>query len=412
MSRKRLTLPATLLAGTLAFTGCDGLFEVTNPGPIPDDELNTIGAMPSLVNGMSADLSFALGSVVQTFSILSDDLYHAGSYTAEGLYNRGVLRPEDVNTDWGYMHRSRWVAESGIERMKTVMGAEFDRSPLAARAYLYAGFSNRLLGENVCTAVFDGGPGMDYQEHLRRAETQFSEAVRIATAINNAPLRNAAYGGRASVRAYLGKWTEATADAAMVPGNFVYEAQFSLNTSRENNDLAYETNNRREFSVFNTPWAKVHGDPRVPWDSIKTSSGGVQTGQDGRTPFFRQMKYPNLAANIPLTKGAEMLMIRAEAALRADDVDGATGFVNQQRAVYGLAALPVPASVDAAWRMVQKERGAVLWVEARRFGDLRRWYEEGHRQFMAEDDPRLATWGERAQCFPVSEREVLSNPNF
>ena len=56
-------------------------------------------------------------------------------------------------------------------------------------------------------------------------------------------------------------------------------------------------------------------DARVPWDTIKTTSGAVAVGQDGRTSFFRQRKYPTLAADIPLVKGTEMLILRAEAAL-------------------------------------------------------------------------------------------------
>ncbi|MDP9349031.1 MAG: RagB/SusD family nutrient uptake outer membrane protein [Gemmatimonadota bacterium] len=409
---KKRFLSVAVVAGALTLPACSDLFEVTNPGPIPDEQLNTLTAMPSLVNGMSADLAFAMGEVVQSFSILSDDLYHGGSYTAEGLYNRGVIRPEDVNGDWGDMHRARWVAEQGIQRMKTVMGADFDKSPLAARAYLYAGFSNRLLGENVCTAVFDGGPAMDYKEHFKRAEAHFTEAHRIASALNNATLRNAALGGRASARAYQGKWDEAVTDAALVPAGFTYNALFSLNTSRENNDLVFETYNRREYTVFNTQWARVSRDPRVPWDTVKTSTGRVQTGQDGRTPFFQQKKYQTLDADIPLTKGTEMLMLRAEAALRAGRVADAMQLINQQRAFHGLAALPTPTTSDAAWRTLQKERGAVLWIEARRFGDLRRWYAEGQRQFMAEADPRLATWGTRAQCIPVSDEEARTNPNF
>lgn len=411
---KRNLVSAALLSGALSLSACDGLFDVSNPGPIPDDELNTAGAMPSLVNGMSADLAFALGELVQTLSILSDDLYHGGSYTAEGLYNRGVARPEDVDGDWGDMHRARWVAEDGIRRMKEVMGADFDRSPLGARAHLYAGFANRLLGENVCTAVFDGGPPLDHKEHFKRAEAHFSEALRIAGALNNATLRNAALGGRASVRAYQGRWSEAAQDAALVPTGFTYSALYSLNTSRENNDLVFETYNRREYTVFNTQWARVFRDPRVPWDTVRTSSGAVQRGQDGRTPFFQQRKYQSLDADIPLTKGTEMLMIRAEAALRAGDVPEAMRLINLQRAAYGLAALAVPASSDAAWRTLQRERGAVLWLEARRFGDLRRWYAENLRQFTAEAsaDARLGSWGERAQCIPVSDEEQRTNPNF
>ena len=36
--------------------------QVTNPGPLQDSQLNAVSAMPALVNGMSGDLSYALGN--------------------------------------------------------------------------------------------------------------------------------------------------------------------------------------------------------------------------------------------------------------------------------------------------------------------------------------------------------------
>lgn len=412
---KRSFLKAALLGGALLLPGCGDFLEVTNPGPIPDEELDQPSAVPSLVTGMSYDLSQAMNQVVQGGAIMSDDLFHGGSYTAEGLWNRGVIRSEDVNTEWASMHQARWVAEQGIERMKKIEGFDFDKSPLAARAHLHAGFANRLLGENVCEAVIDGGPRQDVKVHFQRAEASFSEALRIAQAQTSATVRDslsrAAYGGRASVRVWLGNWAGAAEDAARVPVGYRYHAVFSLNTPEENNDLVFETYNRREYTVFNTQWAKGSKDPRVPWDTVRVGTR-IQTGQDGRTPFFQQRKFSDLGADVPLTKGTEMLMVRAEAALRNGDVAGAMALVNQQRAFHGLAALPVPSTPSAAWRVLQKERGAVTWLEARRFGDLRRWYAEGRREFMQEDDARLKEWGTRAQCIPVSRNEELSNPHL
>ena len=63
-----------------------------------------------------------LDEVLQNSSVMGDDLYHGGSYGPQGLFNRGVILKEDVNGMWGEMHRARWVAESGIERMKQVLG--------------------------------------------------------------------------------------------------------------------------------------------------------------------------------------------------------------------------------------------------------------------------------------------------
>ncbi len=409
----RLVWRASVATSLVAFAACN-FFDVSNPGPVPDDELNRPSAMTSLVTGMSFDLSRSMDATTQETAIMADELYHGGSYADEGLYNRGIIRNDGLtNTLWGAMHRARWVAESGIERMKEVMGADFEKSPLAARAYIYAGLANRILGENVCEAVFDGGPPEDFKVHFSRAEQQFSEAIRIAGALTGAvkdSLLRAAYGGRASVKAWQGKWSEAVADAQLVPTNYVFLAFFSTNTTNENNDLAFETTTRSEYTVFNTQWAKnSNRDARVLWDTVRTSSGALAVGQDGRTTFFRQRKYLNLAADIPLVKGTEMLVLRAEAALRNGDVAGAMTLINLERAFYNSSTSPLPpltaTTAAEAWPILQKERAAVTWLENRRFWDLRRW--------LTEPPPIQNNYlASRDKCIPVSENEQQSNPNL
>jgi hypothetical protein len=387
-------------------------FDVTNPGPIADENLNTAGAMPGVVTGMSFDLSRAVNIAIQALPIISDELYHGGSYTPEGLFNRGIVRPEDANDLWGTIQRARWVAESGIERMQPVLGEGFATNALSARAYIYAGLANRLAGENLCEAVIDGGPAEDSKVYFTRAEADFTQAITIANTLTGSlkdSLLRVAYGGRASVRAAQGKWTEAVIDAPLVPTSYVFVAPFSTNTTAENNGLVTETTDRSEYTVYNSQWAQVFKDARVPWDTIKTTNGAIAVGQDGRTPFFRQRKYVNKGSDVPLVKGTEMLLIRAEAALRSNDVAGAMTLINQERAFYSTAAAPLPAltatTAADAWRILQKERGAVLWLETRRLWDLRRW--------NAEPAPIQNTFlNNRDKCVPISQNEIQSNPNL
>ena len=97
---------ATVAITTLATTAGCNFFDVSNPGPIADDNLNVPTAMTGLVTGMAFDLSRAYDVVTQGAAIMSDDLYHSGSYgPGEGLWNRGIIRPEDINGHWGGMHR-------------------------------------------------------------------------------------------------------------------------------------------------------------------------------------------------------------------------------------------------------------------------------------------------------------------
>jgi len=392
---------AGVAIATLVCTACN--LDVSNPGPIQDDQLNAAAAVPALVNGMSGDLSFALGNYIDRGALGAGELAEAGNFAAEQQYGIGVIRPEDVNPDWSNMQQARWSAENGLQRMQKVLGASFETNVDTPRAYLYAGFANRLLGENVCTGVIDGGPAQSDSVYFQRADSLFTRAYTIAKALNNTNVANAALGGRASIRAWLGDWNGAVADAILVPNTFVFNAIFGTGTARENNDLANQTITRRETTVFGTRYATIFKDPRTPWDTVKTTSGAVQTGQDGKTKFFRQTKYTSLGANVPLVKGAEMLLLRAEAALRNGDIAGMTTLINQERALYtGLTAVTAPANTADAWTLLQNERGSVTWLEGRRLWDLRRWLANGTNNFLAT----------RSKCIPVSTNELASNPNL
>ncbi len=389
-------------AGAVALFCAACSLSVTNPGPLQDSQLDTPAAIPALVNGMSGDLSFALGNYIDRGALASGELTEAGNFAAEQQFYNGIIRPEDVNPDWANMQTARWVAESGLRRMQEVLGAGFETNADTPRAYLYGGFANRLLGENVCTGIIDGGAPQSDSVYFQRAESLFTRANTIATALNNTKVATAALAGRASVRAWLGNWAGAMTDAAAVPASFRFDAIFSTNTARENNDLAVQTISRRETTVYGTVYAQIFKDPRTPWDTIKTSGNKVQTGQDGRTPFFRQTKYTTLGSPVALAKGTEMLLLRAEGALRNGDISGMTTLINQERAQYALTPVATPASEADAWTLLMAERGSVTWLEGRRLWDLRRWLVAGKNNFLQD----------RSTCIPPSANEVASNPNL
>ena len=282
MTRRAMPVAAIALAALLG--GCD--FNVTNPGPLLDEDLNNASAIPALVNGMGGDLSNAIGNYLTRGSLAALELVHSGNFAAERRFAAGTIGPEDVNGDWARMHTARYVAEAGLVRMKTVLGTGFETNANTPRAYLYAGFANRFLGENVCNAVYDGGPALPNSSHFVRAESLFTRALTISRALNNTALTNAALAGRAQVYADQGKWTEAAADAALVPTTFRHNAVFSLNTTRENMDLAAQTITRREVTVWNTVWV-ADRDPRVLYDTVKTGTT-ITMAQDRATNFFAQ----------------------------------------------------------------------------------------------------------------------------
>ncbi len=398
-----------VLAALVPLGACSDVLslEVEAPGRISDDDLNTAEAIPGLVAGMSYDLSQAMDGVLLDLALASGDLWHSGSYDF-GTFPRGILlqAPEDWNGEFGSMQQARWVAENGLARIeKFYAPALFNKSGDVARAYLLAGFANRLLGEVQCTSTIDGGPEVQRTEHFNRANAHFSRAIEIGGAAGVSKIVTAAYGGRASVRAWLGDWAAAATDASQVPLGFTYDAVFSTTSGAVLNDLVDETTDRRELTVFNTSWASITDDTRVPWRIVFDNAGQVQKGQDGETDFYQQRKWLDEDTDVALTHGREARMLRAEAALRSNNIPGMMTHINAARVDAGMAVLATPTGNAAAWEVMHFERAANLWLEGRRLWDLHRWKADGG----VIADPFAAS---RDTCFPISDEERRVNTNL
>ena len=250
--------------------------------------------------------------------------------------------------------------------------------------------------------MIDGGPEIPNTDHFQRAVDQFTAAIPIAQAGGQTDLVNAAYAGRAQAKVLMGDWSGAAADAAQVPADFVFYAEIDVEMR---NILTYETHNRYEYTVYNTYMESHPDDPRAPWVIARNNDGTVANGANGSTPHYQQQKYEDNSSDVALTKGTEMLLIRAEAALRSNDMSTAYARMNEARTFYGMDPLTPAADLAGAWADLHYERGATLWLEGRRFGDLRRWYAESG---PAHDD----TFNGRDTCVPIARAERLSNPNL
>ncbi len=405
---RRLTQLTALLA-FLPLTACSDVLSlnVEAPGRISDTDLNNAAALAGITAGASYNLTSALDATVQQLSMAALDLGHGGSYDFGGI-PIGIFKA-DVE-DWGEyttMSRARWTAEHGLMRMLEVLGpTAYEKDANVAKTYLLAGFANRHLGETQCRVNFDELVGGEYvagsdrphTDAFARADSLFSRAIAVGTAAGSTAANTvtAAYGGRASVRAWQGKWDDAVADATKVPTTFVWNSTFS---SANTNYIWRETNNRREMTLSTVMWQNVTNDPRVPWQTT------TQKGQDGQTPFTRQMKYKTIDADIPVTHGAEMRVLQAEAALRKGDFAGAQGFLNQARSKWSMAPITLSTNPDSAWPTFRFERYATLFLEGRKLWDWRRWNVEG----PPKRDPASAG---RDLCFPIGQAEQRANPNI
>jgi hypothetical protein len=108
-----------------------------------------------------------------------------------------------------------------------------------------------------------------------------------------------------------------------------------------------------------------------------------------------------------------MRLIEAEALLRGGDWPGAMNLINQVRTHAGAPTITATDQTDA-WRLLKRERGIELWLEARRLGDRRRWAAANTPGALDPlEVPGTASHLARQDlCFPIALSERETNDNF
>lgn len=397
-----------VMAGMLGLAGCD----VVNPGQILDADLSEESTFRVLVTGMAGDFANGLDDINWNTSVMMGDLAGTSAYLSRQRHWEGTVQAEDAD-DYNSVHAVIWVIDDGIARMESVLGSDFDNSALAAEAHLWGGFANRLLGETMCQAVIAGGAAQPREVYFERAENHFSRAIQIAGNTGASQIQTAAYGGRASVRINRGDWTGAVADAGQVPTDFAFYALYSANSGREGNTIWNESQSRVNLNVKHTFFEEYYaetGDPRTPW----FKHDRIIVAADGSTEQLMQNKYTDIGADVALTKGAEMRLIEAEALIRDGQWQAGLDIINSLRSAVGVE--PWTASNQAeAFQRLKLERAIVLWLEARRAGDVYRWggdpTEDPLLLAMKASAPHIELVN-RPTCHPFSLRMTNTNPNL
>lgn len=404
---KLLTIAGALVIASVV--ACD--LGVTNPGPVNESALNDPAANSAIVNGMGRSLSLALGYIAYTGGIISREIVASGSnnvalFGVSQKQRAGSLDSGlgETNDHWRFAQQARWIAEDGVRRMRTTLGADFSKSPLAAQALVHEGFAERLLGENMCVGVIDGGPAEPRTVYFTRAEAEFTEAMAIASAAGNASLERAARAGRASVRVWLDDWTGAAADARQVPAGFSYQAIYSSLEQAQYNRIYWANANQplRAHSVVGTfyeSYYKSTADPRTPWSTNPALPRGT-----ANVLWYFQTKYDRTSSPMNLVTSREMRLIVAESLLRSGDWQGAMSEINFLRADVRVAPWPASSLADA-WTALGRERGIEFWLEGRRLGDLFRWQ-------AAKVPGTFDDMTGRDTCFPVGISERDTNHNL
>src|SRR6184192_2236939 len=361
----------SLTAVALLLTACDT--SVTNPGLTPDGTLDKPEAWPAIVVGARRALADAIGSASATggqllywSAAVTFEINPAGSTGSYGIppdVQVGILNDATSSADRASSNQARFVPEDAVKRFKRVMpDTLFSKSTLVGQVYLYAGFANRLLGENFCESVIPVvipdnvhyvlAPGSlgSHTLYFLRADTAFSNAIAVFTATGNTDAQTtsfilAAHAGRASVRTDLATyglatWADAVAEAVLVPSTYKFEVPYSSASPDQYNYLYWARADQSfrahtQWGTFYEGYYRTTRDPRVRWD---TTAGTMKPFGDaavakfgGRVPFWPEAKYTSTSDPVRLSSGWEMRLIEAEAALVAGDLAKAQSNINARR---------------------------------------------------------------------------------
>jgi hypothetical protein len=392
-SHRRILLAATALVL--------GACEVTNPGPIEDENLNDPTTHEGLVRGAERRLMDGLiRTAYSSVAMTTREVFPGGdSNSAAPRVQAGAL-PEGTG-DWNALQEAYYIANDALRRIGEAGAAASPQN--RAQAEIWAGYAMRVLSENFCQVVILGGPLQDTRVGFERAEKHFTDALTAIATIPAAQsqvaaiLRNQANAGRAQVRLALKNWAGAQTDAASVPITFRLQVTPDPGIEPARNYAGYYNDNTpyRVFTMKHTFFENYFtqtGDPRVPWRTVASIpfSGSRLTGYtqtaDNRVPWLQLMQeggttHYNPATPMSLARGPEMLLIQAEAILMQNPANWqqALTLINQARQSYisltTRAPLPAytPNNATDTWTALKTERHIEGFLQAKRLFDIMRW---------------------------------------
>jgi hypothetical protein len=304
------------------------------------------------------------------------------------------------------LQRARFLAEDYTRRVEgfpdALVPAKADK---LAQLAAYAGYSNALLGEGMCSMTVDFGPRMTRAQVFSRAEDWFTKAITLARSATDQVLGNSiksmAFVGRARVRMDLGNGAGAATDADSVPANYVRVAEYSSATTRRNNKFWAVSINGNDLTVTEAYRGLTVGSPPVADTRVRAVFANRQ-GTDGYTDQWNQQKYPANNSTIALASWREAQLIIAE-------VRGGAAAITALNAVRTSLSLPPLTAAEQADlpATVVEERRRTLFSEGQRIGDMLRL----GIPFPSGTNKKGQNYG-TVTCVPLPDIETVNNPNL
>lgn len=414
------------VAAVLA-AGCSGVFDVEDPQAFGDSDLNDPVIIKNVADGAEGALHQSIDDVVVVTSLLGDEIESTSTWIDWEDISEGRVRG-----DWATVGsfsgpqdavlRARFAAQSAAERIKAVLGASANQSPLLTQVSWVDGFADLILGMSYCEGpLTQGGPRSPNTAFFTQAVTKLTAALALANGLAAAdqarwvPVIRAS---RARANLYAGNYDAALADAQAVPAGFVKNAVYAeaaaVQQSTTGNQFHQNRNRsgglRRMYhprvlgtfgATYTTGYLSDWANPSTPDPRMAVTRKAGEKGVNNRFDYFGITKYSDRGADQPILRKAEMDLIEAEVYMRRGDFTNMAAKLNGLRTAVGLAPIAVPSTAAAAQTALLNERMAVLFVEGFRMYDLHRF--NLVTQVLGPN---------RATMLPLSRNEILASPTM
>lgn len=442
---------ATVVAGGVLATACNAKQELLapqQPGVIPPSAVTSATAADALYTG-------AMGRFVRAMN------YGTGG-NQEGLWNWEALFTDEVRSADTFSQRNdadqrNLATNDGVmtpiyQQTQQVRGRardainallKYDASATGKQhvgeMFYVMGYTELLLNQAFCNGVpfgetVDGQPvygqPLTNADGFKLAIAHLDSAASFLTAgdAGTKNVLNATLVAKARAQADLGDFAGAAATVGSVPTTFQYVFDYALTTIDNEwwtmgpSVKRYNAGDSVDVAgqIFNAiPFARLN-DPRV----VVTDTKSV--AEDNKSNFIEVENWGR-DDPVPVASGIDARLIEAEAKLQANDIAGMMGILNALRTsaqvigvfkVPAMAALPVPATKDAATDVFFREKALWQYERGYRMDDLRRLVRQYNRSqdkvFPAGNFTRnttpSGTFGTQV-AFPVPDAEKY-NPNF
>lgn len=427
--RAQTTLRALFTFGVaLLISSCDTLMEVENPTVID----------ARAVNPSESGRMFSFSALTNLYNAFNNYVYLTAYFSSEAhvgaiAATRNDIGRRQVDNTNGTLNGSLFaplsLAIATGEQVQQLLEElpESSSSLALARGAFASGMAIQLEAEAFCQVVIssgldDLGAPISPEEALDEAISRFQTAIDAALAANQRTpsdealaIANVARVGLA--RAYLqqGAWASAAAAAATVPPDFVfYVPRVDDPSNRDLGNAVYEETLPSPELVV-PPYIRSLDDPRLPYELEIRSDGRPAETLGNFMPLWKQMKYTDWGADIPLASGLLARYIQAEAQLKLGDPAAAEALIAERR----LPGVESGEEFDflaertlLAELLDQKTRD--FYLEGVHMGDWRRNPQDTPYVIPAGEPfwvPELGLIGSQT-CLPVPADEVDNNPNF